>query len=351
MPMRGRSPLLRLLAHLALLLALLLALPAAQATMGARLLPADDFSGPVMLLYPSAAPETARDFGTFHVTAAWGGTPLRGNGRLVVVSHGSGGSWLVHTDLARALVDAGFTVALPEHRGDNWHDSGNTGPVSFELRPREVSHAIDRVAADPALAPLLALDRVGMYGMSAGGHTALALAGGRWSATAMRDHCLRHDSDDFQACAATISRLRGDAFDGLRRWLMRSVVSWKFTDPTPHGHTDARIAAIVAAVPYASDFDLATLKAPPVPLGLAVAGHDAWLVPRFHAEAVLAACAACERVVDLPAGGHGAYLSPLPPQLHGVAAELLADPPGFDRAALPAADRRIAAFFRRHLLP
>jgi hypothetical protein len=56
-------------------------------------------------------------------------------------------------------------------------------------------------------------------------------------------------------------------------------------------------------------------------------------------------------VVDLPAGGHGAYLSPLPPQLHGVAAELLADPPGFDRAALPAADRRIAAFFRRHLLP
>jgi len=27
------------------------------------------------------------------------------------------------------------------------------------------------------------------------------------------------------------------------------------------------------------------------------------------------------------------------------------DPPGFDRSALPEMDRRIAAFFRRHLLP
>jgi hypothetical protein len=27
------------------------------------------------------------------------------------------------------------------------------------------------------------------------------------------------------------------------------------------------------------------------------------------------------------------------------------DPPGFDRSALPEMDRRIATFFRKHLLP
>jgi hypothetical protein len=31
--------------------------------------------------------------------------------------------------------------------------------------------------------------------------------------------------------------------------------------------------------------------------------------------------------------------------------ELLADPPGFDRAETPAVDQRIVSFFHRHLLP
>jgi hypothetical protein len=30
---------------------------------------------------------------------------------------------------------------------------------------------------------------------------------------------------------------------------------------------------------------------------------------------------------------------------------LINDPPGFDRRQLPEVDRKIAAFFRRHLLP
>ncbi len=41
------------------------------------------------------------------------------------------------------------------------------------VRPRDVSRTIDSVAADPRFAAFLALDKVGMYGMSAGGHTAL----------------------------------------------------------------------------------------------------------------------------------------------------------------------------------
>ena len=50
-----------------------------------------------------------------------------------------------------------------------------------------------------------------------------------------------------------------------------------------------------------------------------------------------------------PAAGHGALLSPFPPNLPEPAAALQNDPPGFDRGVLPEVDRKIAAFFLKHL--
>jgi predicted dienelactone hydrolase len=248
-------------------------------------------------------------------------------------------------------VDAGFVVAMPEHRGDNIKDHSTPGPESWRRRPMEVSRAIDAAAQDPRFAPLLALDKVGMYGMSAGGHTALSLAGGRWSPARFRDHCNAHIAEDFYACVGLASRLTGGPFDGFKKTVALWVIRYRFNDAAWRTHTDPRIAAIVAAVPYASDFEMASLAAPRVPLGLVTARQDQWLRPRFHGDAVLGACASCTRLVDLPTAGHGALLSPLPPGLPGLLGELLNDPPGFDRAELPAVDRKIAAFFREHLLP
>ena len=42
----------------------------------------------------------------------------------------------------------------------------------------------------------ISLDKVGMYGMSAGGHTALSLAGGRWSPSLLKAHCEAHIAED-----------------------------------------------------------------------------------------------------------------------------------------------------------
>ena len=86
-------------------------------------------------------------------------TFARGNGRLVVISHGSGGAPWAHADLARQWVAAGFVVALPQHQGDNDRDPGRPGPDSWALRPAEVPRAIDAVAQHPRLAPLPALDK------------------------------------------------------------------------------------------------------------------------------------------------------------------------------------------------
>lgn len=299
--------------------------------------------------YPTAAAARPVTIGPFTLDIAKDAAPAPGNGRLIVISHGSGGSPWVYADLARTLVGAGFVVALPEHRGDNHRHDGQPGPDSWKQRPAEVSRAIDTLGRDARFAPRVALDRVGVYGMSAGGHTALTLAGGRWSEASFRRHCEAHIGEDFNACVGLMLRLTGGVFDGLKQSVALGVIRARFADETPQGHVDARIAAVVASVPFAADFDMSSFAAPRVPLGLVTAGRDRWLAPRFHAERVLQACTPCERIADLPDAGHGALLSPLPPGMTGLVGELLNDAPGFDRGVLPGVDRRIAAFFVRHL--
>lgn len=305
---------------------------------------------PVTVFYPTAAPDRSQSFGLLSIPLAKDGEPITGNGRLIVISHGSGGGPFVHADLARTLVAGGFVVAAPQHRGDSFGDDATPGPTSWKLRPTEVSHAIDAVARDPRFADLLTFDRVGVYGMSAGGHTALSMAGGAWSPGNFKRHCEAHIAEDFYTCVGLAARQTGGLLDGLNRQIALAVLRLCFDDDTPQVHADARVAVVVAAVPAAADFDMQTLSSPRVPLGIVSAGRDAWLVPRFHAGRLLATCKTCEVVADLPTAGHGAMLSPHPPGLTGLAADLLNDPPSFDRSTLPAVDRRITAFFAKHLL-
>ena len=325
-----------------------------RASMGMAELPAAPGDGPVTVFYPSADAARPTQRARFTLDLAVQGAPVPGNGRLVIVSHGSGGAPWVHVDIARSLVEAGFVVAMPEHKADNYKDDSDPGPDSWTMRPAEVSRAIDAVARDPRFAPMLRLDKVGMYGMSAGGHTALSLAGGRWSPAAFARHCEANLVDDFQSCVGLITRLTGGPLDGIRKWGALFVIRHRFGDDVaPREHTDPRIAAIVAGVPSSADFDMASLADPRVPLGLITAGQDRWLIPRFHSDRVLAACLPrCELIADMPTGGHGALLSPPPPGLSGLIGDMLDDSPGFDRQnVLPDVNTKTTAFFRKHLLP
>ena len=324
----------------------------ADAAVGVARIAATAADGPITVFYATAAAPATVQRGPFTFSLAEDGAPVRGNGRLVVVSHGSGGSAWVHADLARALVDTGFVVAFPEHHRDSTRDPSDPGPDSWTIRPREVVRAIDAVGRDPRFAPLLELDRVGMYGMSAGGHTALSLAGGRWSPARFARHCDTDLEADFQSCVGLITQLTGSPLDPIRRVVARAVIQHRFAaDDTLRVDGDPRIAAIVAGVPSAADFDMGSLVAPRAPLGLVTARGDRWQIPRFHSDRVLEACKTCERIADFADGGHGALLAPPPPGLTGLIGELLNDPPGFDRAhEAPAVDAKIVAFFRRHLL-
>lgn len=339
---RPRSLALRLVA-----LALAATAHAAHAGIGMVELPASAVSGPVTVFYPTQAAAVAVSRDGFQLEVATGAAPSPASSRLIVISHGSPGMPWTHVDLATSLVEAGFTVALPEHQGDHAKDPSDPGPPAWRRRPVEVSRAIDRLAQEPPFASQLDLTRVGMFGMSAGGHTALALAGGRWSPSRLREHCRAHLEEDFHGCAGPSVTLTGGVLDGVKKLVVRAVNDRKFDDAAWYGHVDPRIVAVVAGVPFAADFDPESLREPQVALALVEARNDRWLAARFHSGPIAAACRTCEHLTEVSSGGHGALLGPLPP---GGVSELIADPPGFDRAVqVPRINQGITRFFRKAL--
>ena len=322
----------------------------AHATVGLTEIDGLESDGPVTVFFPSSSQTQRVQRVGIQLDVAWNGAPVRGNGRLIVISHGSPASPWVYADLARTLVEAGYVVALPEHFADNYKNDSEPGPPSWKRRPLEVSRAIDVIGRDVRFAPLLSLDKVGMYGMSAGGHTALTLAGGRWSPAQLRRHCESFIVEDFQTCAGPSTQLTGGFLDGLKTSVTLGLLRGRLTDETWYSHSDPRIAAIVAGVPFAADFDMASFAAIRVSLGIVTARADRWLVPKFHSDRVLQACPSCVRVADIENGGHGALLSPQLPDRSGLIAELIADPVGFDRArVVPDLNGKIASFFQKQL--
>jgi predicted dienelactone hydrolase len=328
--------------------------PAASAATGMTELPAPPGSGPVTVYYPTGAAPAAVQRGPFTLRVAENAPPVRGNGRLIVLSHGTSGSALPEADLAQALVAAGFTIAMPEHAGDNWRDHSAAGPAAAKRRPQEVSQAIDAIAADARFAPLLDLHRVGVSGMSAGGLTALTFAGAQWSPARWMQHCQTHLREDFAGCTLLPIELNGGMWDGLKLWFVRWWMGrsdWA-KQTALEQWSDPRVAAVVAVVPVVTPIDLRSLARPRIPVGLVRAGRDAWLAPQWHIDALRAACQDCVLVADMPEAGHGSILAPIPPGvLPGHVERLMGDPPGFDRGVLPAVYAAIAHFFLDNLKP
>jgi predicted dienelactone hydrolase len=328
-----------------------MSLSAQAANLGFTQLPITANSPEISLFYPSSSAQINVQHGPFTMSIAlqgeWQAAPHKLP--LIVISHGSGGAPWPLSDLARALVDAGYAVALPTHAGDNYRDMRNEGPASWVLRPREVSQTLDTLAAHPIYSKLIDTERAGVYGTSAGGLNALVLAGGSWSRGNFMRHCLANMKKDFHACVGLAAYLRGNWMDGIKLAGARAEHRRRFDDDTVLSHNEPRIRAAVASVPMAAPFDMASFAQPGIPLGIIEAGQDVWLHPQFHSQRVLAACKHCELIASLPQAGHGSFFSPWPQDLAASLSPMLVDPPGFDRAGLPKLYTQIVAFFNRSL--
>jgi predicted dienelactone hydrolase len=331
------------------LLCLLCGLHGAHAAVGLTVLSGNEQRGPITMFYPSNSIASSVQRGPFTVNVAVNGSPIAGNRRLVVFSHGSGGSPWPLADFAASLVNTGFIVAIPEHDGDNYKDQSKVGPETWKLRPREVSQAIDAVQADARFTGLLDFTQVGMYGTSAGGLTALTLAGARWSSANFQRHCLENIEQDFNACVGLATELRGNFLDPVKIFAARLVHRMRFGDATWQSHTDPRIQAVMATVPMAAPLDMASLAQPRAAIAVVQAQLDPWLAPRFHSQAVLTACPTCMEIPNLPQASHGTLFSPWPQDLAQSLTTMLLDPPGFDRRALPQMYRTMGVFFKDKL--
>jgi predicted dienelactone hydrolase len=330
-------------------LASLLSMGSATAQVGMTQIRAGDM--PVTVVYPTEAAAVHKQFGPFDLEVATDAAPSRDAHRLIVMSHGTGGdAFSLHT-LARTLALAGFVVAQPEHRGDNWQDRSDSGVVSWQRRPGEVSKAIDAVAADVRFAGTVGFDRVGVYGISAGGGTALALAGADWSLWSWQHHCAAHSRDDSGFCLYGV-RSEAEAIARAQSYLKPLP---------PNGDdllagarvSDPRIAAVAVSVPVGAIFTPQSLAAIRMPVGIVEAQADKVLKPEFHSGYVLAHCAACKLLDSVRGGGHFDTLSPWPESVAKAAAQAPGAQrnPAIDDARRQQSYDRIANFFDEHLLP
>lgn len=338
----------------------------AQAQVGMAQITAGDI--PVTLSYPTATATAPLDIRDFRLDVALNAEPLPTRHRLVVMSHGSGGSAVPDHALAATLVRAGFIVAQPLHQGDNHLDTSATGPESFRRRPHEAVRVIDALAQHPRWSRHLDLARVGVHGMSAGGVTGLSLAGAQWRTLDLIHHCNRHPETDegfcFQGAAKSEVRAARQArFKSARYWPefvlpaeLKAVHGGRSPTPgQPDPRPDPRVAAVTLVVPVAAIFSAESLARIRIPVGLVSAQHDEVLVPRFHSSHVLQHCTTCTLLADLPNAGHFDVLWPWPTE---VAKEVAATQvrgglphPGFNPRDREAAHQRIAAFFRHNLGP
>jgi predicted dienelactone hydrolase len=293
---------------------------------------AADPSGPALVVgvwYPSRVPGQPISLGPTAMTVALD-APVDGSALpLVVMSHGTGGSFLSHFDTAIALADAGFVVVAMNHTGDNYADQSRS--VDVIDRPRQVSRVIDHMlSAWPGHAALDA-HRIGVFGFSSGGLTALASVGGRPDFSAIGPMCSQHPGDF--ACLLLAKR----------------------TGPipvvAPVDVTDARIkAAVVAAPALGFTFLPDGLRKVELPVQLWRAENDTLVPHPRYAEAVRLALPAAPEYHVGPNAGHFDFLAPCSEAMATRVPSICTSAAGFDRAAFHVDfDAAVVRFFGAHL--
>jgi len=249
---------------------------------------------------------------------------------LVVMSHGRGGWFGVHHALAASIADAGFVVAAVDHPDHNSEDRAHRDALSTLVeRPVDLKRLVDFMHRDWAGAAQLDRNRVGVFGFSLGGYTAVVAIGG--------DPDFRRDlpgceKSDFLAC----EQLRnGEA-------------------PARTASVDERIRAAIVVDPgpgifFSSD----RLKSIKVPVQL-------WSSDPKLSSSYDSGCCALGLRSRLPAVpefhlvSNGIHFSFLPPctdtMRRNLPSRLCEDAPGFDRSAFHEDFKNeVIGFLRKHL--
>jgi len=280
--------------------------------------------------YPSSAATSPLAIGptTMNVAA---NAPIQGKDLpLVVMSHGNGGFFLSHFDTAISLADAGFVVAAVTHTGDNFSDQSRSTYVMD--RPRHISRVLDHMLSTWDGHALIDPLRIGIFGFSSGGFTALASVGG---------------VPDFAKIGPMCAQFPGDYACGL---VARS--GGKVTAPQASAMNDAadpRIkAAVVVAPALGFTFSPDGLKNVKVPVQLWRAENDVIVPHPRYAEAVRLSLPQAPDYHVVAGAGHFDFLAPCSSALASVAPPICTSAVGFDRAAFHVSfNAAVVSFFSK----
>jgi len=288
---------------------------------------------PAVAFYPARSEGGSTQLGPFTIGATRAAPPANGTFPLIVFSHGTGGSYLGHHDTLAALARAGFVAAAVEHPRDNFRDSsGFATDLQLIGRPHHIVALIDGVLADGAVGPMVDAARVGMAGFSAGGYTALLIAG------AVPDFSLQKAYR--KAVPYDPLRRRADAAGKERRKPDLKLVA------------DPRVRAIFLMAPALGYvFDRAGLAKVTVPVRLYRPTADEVLVHPWNAERIAKLLPNPPEYQLVEGAGHYVFLAPCPSILASRLTEICKDPPGVDRAAVHARiNADMVDFFHRTLV-
>lgn len=278
-----------------------------------------------LVWYPSTDAPSRQGLAAYEQLVASSGR-IAGEGLpLVIISHGTDGNAVGHHDTAFALAEAGFVAVALTHPGDNYADR-RFYATRWQLteRPRQISLVLDYMVQAWSHRGVIDRDRIGIFGFSMGGFTALAGIGGRPEVAGLLAQCLALPQKP--ACQemggpGEIARKFGDTPLGIG------------PDPRlkaaflPDGLRDVCKPVEL----WAAELD----ELVPVNPDLIVVGDGLPAAPVSHVEA---------------GAGHYSFLTPCTMAQQAAAHEICADGAAFDR---PAFHRRlnaaVVAFFRQNL--
>jgi predicted dienelactone hydrolase len=274
----------------------------------------------VGIWYPTGAPASDIPLGAYvqHVAPD---APVAGEHLpLVVMSHGNGSSYRNHYDTAIALAKAGFVALAVSHTGDTYDDQSRA--VFVMDRPQHIHRLIDYMLGEWPDRARIDAGRIGVFGFSSGGFTALVAVGGVPDLSLAVAHARAHP-DYYDAQVGKRSGASPETMAMLRSKHPASI--WVH---------DSRIkAAVVVAPALGYTFGPEGLKDVTVPLQLWRAAEDHILPHPDYAEAVRIALPTPPEFHLVDNADHFDFLAPCTDQVRQFAPVICVSRPGFDRTA------------------
>ncbi|MHB9796294.1 alpha/beta hydrolase family protein [Pseudomonas sp. MT3] len=276
--------------------------------------PLDQEPMKAIAFYPTRAPERPLHLGNFIIDVAYEGKTANGRFPLLVMSHGNYGTPLAHRDLIQALVRKGFVVVTLLHPGDNLHDHSRLGALSnLYGRPLQVSEAISAALLDPGMAGIVDPHKVGVIGYSAGGETALILAGAQPRLDRLLKYCRKYP-DDRDACSDR-GELRADRNDLVPM-------------------ADPRVGALLLLAPLSLMYGARELEDVRVPVLLYTGNQDRILDWKKNAGALARKLPQQPDLRVLDGAGHFVFMAPCSEEEKEATPDLCTDTQGLDRQAI-----------------